>query len=425
MKRFLFLAGMLLPFLQLYSQTAQAPLGIGQPVPSVPLAPLINFSGKQTNLTSFKGKLLILDFWTTNCSSCIASLPKLDSLQKQFGNIQIISVTRENTATVRKFFHRRPNLPAVPILAEDTLLQRLFPHAAIPHVVWIDTAGIISAITYSEYLTPENILAAIAGRFERLPIKQDNIIYDYKAAFLKPALPLADKAPLYYSTITGYAPGLVMMSGIHKDSTAGTVRRYATNWSVVDLYLMAYGKLINFPRNRVMLEVAAPVKYRHTPKDGYFYDWQHLYGHCYELRCPLATSKEQLQRYMVMDLNRYLNINGRLEKRQVSCLLLKAASLRAIPASKGGVPEIKTGSDGSLIYTRNTTIAALLYHLNNMVGIPPIVDKTGISSNIDLSLNMHYGDLPALRKALLANGFVLEEQVQEIELLVITENSAS
>jgi hypothetical protein len=216
-----------------------------------------------------------------------------------------------------------------------------------------------------------------------------------------------------------------MMSGIHKDSTTGTARRYATNWSIVDLYLMAYGKLVNFPRNRVLLEVAAPIKYRYTPKDGYFYNWQRLHGHCYELRCPLATGREQLQRYMVMDLNRYLSTNGRLEKRRVLCLLLKAASSRPVPATKGGLPEIKTAADGSLIYVRNTTIAAMLYHINNMVGIPPIIDETGIASNLDLSLNMPYGDLPALRKALMANGFVLEEQVQEIELLVITENSAS
>ena len=75
-------------------------LQIGQEVPNVTLTNLYNYknaSGKvatTAKLADFKGKLLILDFWATWCAPCVASIPKLENLQKQFeGKLQILPVT--------------------------------------------------------------------------------------------------------------------------------------------------------------------------------------------------------------------------------------------------------------------------------------------------------------------------------------------
>lgn len=419
---------MLCPFLILFGQTIPiAPLHIGETVPAISIAPIINFPAKKGNFAGFKGKLLILDFWTTSCSACVAGLPKLDSLQRQFGDsIQIITVTPQKREIVRNFFSTgAANHPPVPTLTGDTILQKLFPYAAIPHIVWIAPSGRVSAITYAEYLNADNIQSALRGDFSYLPAKNDLVQYDYKAALLKPVLPIKEGAVEYYSALTGFIPGLGMIAGINSDTTTGIIRRYATNWQVIDLYLMALGRLVNFPRNRVILEVNNPAAYRYTPTHGYFFEWQQQYGLCYELRCPLSTSRQQLQTYMLQDLNRYLRADGRMEKRLVKCCILKKSTTGTTLSTAGGSPEIRTGPDGSLLFLRNTTLAALLYKLNEMYGLPPVIDQTGFTGNIDLTLNMPYADISALRKALMQHGLELEDSEQELEMFVITEKSGS
>src|SRR5688572_9535860 len=51
------------------------------------------FSKKEASLADFKGKWLIVDFWTRWCPACIASFPKVDELKKKFeGKVQFILV---------------------------------------------------------------------------------------------------------------------------------------------------------------------------------------------------------------------------------------------------------------------------------------------------------------------------------------------
>ncbi len=72
------------------NDVTQKGIQIGQQVPDLLLTNLHNYRDKQGNLSSsakisdFKGKLLILDFWATWCSPCVAMIPKMDSLQQEF-----------------------------------------------------------------------------------------------------------------------------------------------------------------------------------------------------------------------------------------------------------------------------------------------------------------------------------------------------
>ena len=54
------------------------PLKIGDKVPDIEFKNIINYKSKTARLSDFKGKLVILDFWGTWCTSCIAAFPKME-----------------------------------------------------------------------------------------------------------------------------------------------------------------------------------------------------------------------------------------------------------------------------------------------------------------------------------------------------------
>jgi cytochrome oxidase Cu insertion factor (SCO1/SenC/PrrC family) len=57
------------------------PLSIGDKVPDIQFENILNYKSKKAKLSDFKGKLVILDMWSTSCTFCIAAFPKMEELQ--------------------------------------------------------------------------------------------------------------------------------------------------------------------------------------------------------------------------------------------------------------------------------------------------------------------------------------------------------
>jgi thiol-disulfide isomerase/thioredoxin len=58
-----------------------------------------NLSGQSVDITRFKGKVLLVNFWATWCAPCVREIPSLLSLQDQFGikNLQLILINYGET----------------------------------------------------------------------------------------------------------------------------------------------------------------------------------------------------------------------------------------------------------------------------------------------------------------------------------------
>jgi thiol-disulfide isomerase/thioredoxin len=185
-KSFFFIMDMLLFAGSVLAQpsTRIKPLSIGDTVPDIVFNNVINYKTPSVSLSDFKGRLVILDFWATWCSSCINRFPKMDSLQQAFnGKLQVVLVnnirsTGDSEKKIRTFFQRwkgnDQDAFALPIAMKDTTSERLFPHTFLPHYVWIGPAGTVLAMTASKEVTPAHIQAALDGTLPALSVKIDH-----------------------------------------------------------------------------------------------------------------------------------------------------------------------------------------------------------------------------------------------------------
>lgn len=112
--------------------------------------------GKTIKLSSYKGKVVIIDFWATWCPPCRKGIPDLINLKKKYGSkgLEIIgvSVDRETKPDVIPFMKEKGiNYPVV--YADNNIIMNYGGIRAIPTSFVIDKQG--KVVASYEGLIPE------------------------------------------------------------------------------------------------------------------------------------------------------------------------------------------------------------------------------------------------------------------------------
>lgn len=395
-----------------------SPLHVGDTCPDFTIKNLINYPGASIKLSDLRGRVVLIDFWSTWCSSCIALLPEMERLQKKYGDsIFILPVTGEKRSTISKFWRKNRLLAglSLPTVVEDTLLNAYFPHSGVPHEVWIDAAGVVRGITSAQYVNDRNIQALFDNQIVNWPVKRDiDDSFDYGQQLLSPVYNDVQTGMIYYSTVMPYLRANIRSKyGFTKNENS--VRLYIVNYSILQLYnrTLKFTGIYGRP-NRIILHTHDSVKYIYDPHKSYYESWHYKNAFCYEAVLPSWVEEKKALDYMRKDLDKFFNLNSRIEDVNTSCLLL-------IQAVKGRVHPVNFSSRGK---GTEYTLKEFVHSLNAVGEVPPVILSEGLSGKIvphgaDKSF---WGDVSAIRNTLLSYGFDLKPVKRKIPMLVVTDN---
>ncbi len=104
-----------------------------------------DMNGQSVALSSFRGKVIVLDFWATWCPPCKAEIPGFVELQKQYGEkgLQIVGVSVDDTIDKLSPFAAefKMNYPVLVGLDRDDLQDAYGPMWGIPTTYLISRDG--------------------------------------------------------------------------------------------------------------------------------------------------------------------------------------------------------------------------------------------------------------------------------------------
>lgn len=135
-------------------------------VSALPEFNLSDLSGQQHNISEWRGRILVLNFWATWCPPCLKEIPDFIDLQKQYADkdVQFIGIALEDKEAVAKYAATtRINYPI--LLGGDngiTLAHQLGNSVdAVPYTLIVDRQGQI-IYRHPGELSKEQLLEIIA-----------------------------------------------------------------------------------------------------------------------------------------------------------------------------------------------------------------------------------------------------------------------
>lgn len=406
---------------------------IGQKVPDVTITGLHNYkdaNGKPATtakLSDFKGKLLILDFWATWCSPCIAMIPKMDSLQKIFGDkIQFLSITyqanKEVLPFLEKFEKQRGKHYDLPIVTGDKSLHQLFPHVYLPHYVWIDGEGMVSAITGYAEVNKVNIEKLIDGKILGVTSKND-IYRDFNPendlnTYLSSS---KDEKQLSQGIITSHLKGVPSQTYSKKIGDNYTLT--AANVSLRFLFRMAFSGDQFINDKMIDLVLNDSNKVTSSLKGEQLMKWRDEHTFCYQLKLP-AEQRENALKIMRKDLALlFPEYNASLELKMRNSWVLKV--IGDTSKLKRTLVKPYLAIDASKIEMRNANLSSLINRLARydlQLEWPLYIDK-----ELDLEVNLmaigNTRSIKSLNKMLHPYGIGFIKEIRYQDVLVISDRN--
>lgn len=122
-------------------------ISLGDQFPELKFDSVVGNYYEAVNIPGGQEKLLILDFWSTGCSTCIKDFRKLDSIEQLFnGQVKIVSINDQGLTVneVRRFWDSNKILSTSgrgSVVDNNQVLRKMFPRLGVPYFLFIDSKG--------------------------------------------------------------------------------------------------------------------------------------------------------------------------------------------------------------------------------------------------------------------------------------------
>lgn len=113
---------------------------------------LVDVNGQTVSLKDFKGVPIFLEAWTSSCNHCMASLPKVKEIEREFGDkVKVITVNFDYDLAETKHAITAENIDYI-VLQGDASFDKHYDLRSFPSYFVINSAG---KIVYSDRGTIE------------------------------------------------------------------------------------------------------------------------------------------------------------------------------------------------------------------------------------------------------------------------------
>ncbi len=125
---------------------------VGRKAPDFSL-PTMEGGGKMA-LKDYRGRVVVLDFWASWCTPSRKSLPRLSSLEEQFPELKILTVSLDDERDSARIFLRQLEVDLTVLHDPEKQLMESYQLTAMPTMMLIDRRGVVRWIQ-SGYRTGE------------------------------------------------------------------------------------------------------------------------------------------------------------------------------------------------------------------------------------------------------------------------------
>jgi cytochrome c biogenesis protein CcmG, thiol:disulfide interchange protein DsbE len=129
------------------------PKNIGTPAPNFKLV-----DGKQTiDLSSYHGKVVVLNFWATWCTPCIEEIPSLNQLQREMPQLAVVAVSIDEDGEAYRQFLIDHQIDFTTIRDPEKRISNLYGTKLFPESYVIDRDGRVRRkfISAQDWTSPE------------------------------------------------------------------------------------------------------------------------------------------------------------------------------------------------------------------------------------------------------------------------------
>jgi len=115
---------------------------VGKPAPAINA---VDIDGEEISLSRFEGKVVLLDFWATNCPPCLEEMPNIKAIYSDWHDkgFEVIGVSLDFDASIVEQFAKRNDISWPMIVDEATVegLRERYHVPKIPALFVIDQSG--------------------------------------------------------------------------------------------------------------------------------------------------------------------------------------------------------------------------------------------------------------------------------------------